>query len=310
MRQYTNVLIVDGLNAFIRSYSVDQSLTIDGEKCGGTVGFLNCLKSWINKLNPDSVFICWDGANGSIRRRSIFKEYKQNRKPFLSRGKTDDDSKNKLWQLQTLVETLKFFPICQIYIDNCEADDVIYYLVNKLKDSKKIIVSSDKDFYQLVDDNTTIYTLSKKIVLNKKAIKDDTGVWPVNFALYRSFIGDKSDNIEGVKGIGPKRVAKLFPFITEDKKYEMSDITNFINENQESKSYVRFNDEISKLERNFNLIKLDYNFLSLSQISQIDNTISTFKPKLSILDIRKKLIKAKISIPYIDSVITPFRSIQ
>ncbi len=215
-----------------------------------------------------------------------------------------------MWQLQTLVETLKYFPVCQIYIDNCEADDVIYYLVNKLKDANKIIVSSDKDFYQLVNNKTTIYTLSKKVILNRNAIKEETGVFPENFVLYRSFIGDKSDNIDGIKGIGPKRIATLFPFLTEDKTCDLNYLTSFIEKNKNNKKYKRFISETTKLKRNFELIKLDYNFLSLNQISKIDQTINTFKPKLSILDIRKKLIQTKITIPYIDNVITSFRSLS
>ncbi len=304
MNEYRNILIVDGLNMFIRSYSVDQTMTLDGKNCGGVVGFLNCLKSYVNKFKPDGIFVCWDGANGSVRKRAIFPDYKQNRRPFFIKDPSSSESDNKLWQLQKLVEYLKFFPVCQIYIDNCEADDVIYYLTEKFKKIKKIITTSDQDMYQLIDENTNVYSLSRKQIINENFIIENYNVSPENFAFYKSFIGDPSDNIKGLKGIGQKKFNKFFPFMKDRHAYSIKEFKEKNEKNKDNK--LKFND-YETLEKNLKLITLDYNQLSLNQIDNINNSISNFIHKLSILNFRKKLIEDRINIRYIDNIISAFK---
>lgn len=298
-------------NVFIRSYSVDQSLTVLGEKCGGIVGFLNCVKSWINKFNPDGIFVCWDGANGSVRKRKIYPEYKAQRKPFLttSSSNDEDDVKNKIWQLQSLVDFLKYFPVCQLYVENCEADDIIFYVVNKLKHINKLIVSSDRDFYQLVSDKTKIYSLGKKAIIKSEDIVTEFRVLPENFVIYRSITGDASDNIDGIKGIGPAKFAKLLPMLAEQKIDTLNEFKTILTEKNDQK-YSVFTNDWNKLERNYTLIKLDYEHLSLNQISKIDTAITSHEPKIDILGIRKKLIECKINISYLESILSSFRQLS
>tara|TARA_Y100000310_G_scaffold335098_1_gene416314 strand:+ start:4450 stop:5307 length:858 start_codon:yes stop_codon:yes gene_type:complete len=279
-------------------------MTLDGKNCGGVVGFLNCLKSYVNKFKPDGIFVCWDGANGSVRKRAIFPDYKQNRRPFFIKDPSSSESDNKLWQLQKLVEYLKFFPVCQIYIDNCEADDVIYYLTEKFKKIKKIITTSDQDMYQLIDENTNVYSLSRKQIINENFIIENYNVSPENFAFYKSFIGDPSDNIKGLKGIGQKKFNKFFPFMKDRHAYSIKEFKEKNEKNKDNK--LKFND-YETLEKNLKLITLDYNQLSLNQIDNINNSISNFIHKLSILNFRKKLIEDRINIRYIDNIISAFK---
>mgnify|MGYP001581377914 FL=1 len=305
---YKNILILDGLNIFVRSYSVDQTLTLDNIHCGGITGFINCTRSWITKFNPDAVFICWDGAGGSQHKRSIYKDYKQNRKPLFDKNSNDERDKNKLWQLATLIECLKFLPIQQLYADNCEADDIIFYIVSKLKETKKIIITSDKDMYQLIDKKTTVYSLAKKCFIDINYLLKEDNVHPTNYAMFKSLIGDKSDNIDGMKGIGPKRAVQLFPFLNEDIKHEINDIKAVINNNSDVR-YNAINENIDKLERNYSLIKLSYDHLSLNQINKIDEAITISRPLMNILEFRKFLLSKKINFQYIDNVLTAFRQI-
>ena len=297
-------------NVFIRSFSVDQSLTTTGEKCGGVVGFLNCVKSWIGKLNPDGIVVCWDGEGGSLRKRKLFPNYKAQRKPFTHSSNPEEasDVKNKLWQLKLIVEILKFFPVCQLYVDNCEADDVIYYVAQKLKHTNKIIVSSDRDFYQLVNEKTRIYSLGKKMLLSSTDIVNELNVLPENFVLYRSITGDHSDNIDGIKGIGPAKFKKLLPMLAEQEVSSFNEFKQIISEKNDVKYNVITN-EWDKLERNYELIKLDYAHLSLNQISKIDTAIKNYIPRVEILGIRKKLLESKISISYLESILSAFRQL-
>ena len=272
---------------------------------------MNCVKSWINKFNPDGIFVCWDGANGSVRKRKLYPEYKAQRKPFLTTAssKDEDDVKNKIWQLQSLVAFLKHFPVCQLYADNCEADDIIFYVVNKLKDINKLIISSDKDFYQLVSEKTKIYSLGKKMIIKSDDIVNEFRVLPENFVIYRSITGDASDNIDGIKGIGPVKFAKLLPELAERKFDTLNELKTILIEKKDQKYNVLTNDW-NKLERNYTLIKLDYEHLSLNQISKIDTAIISYAPQIDILGIRKKLIEYKISISYLESVLSSFRQLS
>ena len=301
-----DVMIIDGLNLFIRSYSVDQSITIDGINCGGIIGSLNCIKSYVNKFKPKKVFICWDGQNGSIRKRSIYKEYKQKRKPYVYKNHPSEESDNKLWQLQKFVEYLKFFPICQIYIDNCEADDVIYYLSTKFKDLVKVIVTSDKDLFQMIDDNTVVYSLARKQIIDKDTIVEKYNTTPGNFVHYKSFLGDPSDNIPGIKGIGDKKFKALFPFLAEEKEYSLEELKKFIL-SSDDKKLKKISKHLENIEKYYRLIKLDYSQLSLNQIESINDAIKDFSPQINILEFRKKMIQDKINILYKESIISSFR---
>jgi len=76
------VMILEGLNAFIRFYIVNPSVSTNGNPIGAVVGFLGMIKKQVNEIRPDQVVICWDGKGGSNRRREVVKEYKEGRKPL------------------------------------------------------------------------------------------------------------------------------------------------------------------------------------------------------------------------------------
>ena len=97
-------------------------------------------------------------------------------------------------------------------LPSIEADDGIGYCVQmeKYKGWQKIIISSDKDFIQLCDDETVLYRPIQKVFLNSKRVLEDYDIHPVNFALARALSGDKSDNLPGVPGVGMKAGAKRF----------------------------------------------------------------------------------------------------
>jgi 5'-3' exonuclease len=117
-------------------------------------------------------------------------------------------------------------PVIQLVLESVEADDLIAYTVqdNIYKGWQKIIISSDKDFFQLCDDETVVYRPIQKKVVNRNSILEEYKIHPTNFALARAMVGDRSDNLEGVRGVGLTSVAKRFSFLAEDKTYFVSDI--------------------------------------------------------------------------------------
>jgi len=226
-----SVLLIDGMNLFIRVFSAIPTTNEDGVHVGGIVGFLRSLAFNINMIRPTRTIIVFDGKGGSNRRRKIFPEYKMGRKMsyrlnrahnFLTR---EEEQQMMIRQLNRVVEYLECLPVSIMNMENCEADDVIGYLSKHIyKDNKTTIVSTDKDFLQLVDENTQLYSPTKKKMYDEEKVFEEYGIHPKNFLLFRMFDGDKSDGIPGVNGIGMKTLVKLFPFMKTEEKYELEDI--------------------------------------------------------------------------------------
>jgi DNA polymerase I len=217
----SRVLIVDGLNTFIRAYAASPVTNTNGEHVGGISGFLLSVGHAIKAINPTRLVIVFDGKDGSARRRSLYPEYKANRKVKirLNRSETVDKEDNQLQQLMRLTEYLDIMPVNTIVIDRAEADDVIAYLSNDYladKDSQVFIMSSDKDFMQLVDKRVHVWSPTKKKMFYEDDVVEDYGIIPQNFALFRALTGDDSDNIPGVNGVGVKTLLDKFPKIATD----------------------------------------------------------------------------------------------
>ena len=218
------LLVIDALNMYFRAYIVDPSLSTNGQPIGGVKGFLKILHKLVRETKPDQIVICWDGAGGSQKRKTLAKGYKEGRKPIRLnreiRNMTENEEvENKIWQQTRLVELLNEMPIMQLMLESVEADDIISYVVGSEKYSgwQKVIVSSDKDFFQLCDDETVVFRPIQKEVLNKNSIIEKFNIHPGNFALARAVAGDKSDNLPGVPGVGLATVAKRFPFMKTEE---------------------------------------------------------------------------------------------
>ena len=150
-------------------------------------------------------------------------------------------------------------PVSQTMLPAIEADDVIAYVVtmSSLKGWQKIIVSSDKDFFQLCDDETILFRPSQKAVLNKHRITLEHGIHPLNFALARAVVGDKSDNLRGVGGAGLPTIAKRFPFLSEERSCSIEEIIECC-EATEKKLKVHNNilENRDLVEKNYKLMQL------------------------------------------------------
>jgi len=261
----SRVLIVDGLNMFFRAYIVDPSLSTNGQPIGGLKGFLKILQKQIRETKPDEVIIAWDGHGGSRRRKSVNKNYKEGRKPIrLNRSirnmTENEEMENKIWQQTRLFDYLNEMPIAQIVLPEVEADDVIAAVTNLdyYKGWQKVIVSSDKDFLQLCDHETVLYRPIQKVVMNRKKVIEEYGIHPTNMALARAIVGDKSDNLDGIAGIGLKTVAKRFPFMAESKNCTIDDLIDLCENHEDSKLkvYASIVEGREIIEQNYGLMQL------------------------------------------------------
>ena len=157
----------------------------------------------------------------------MLKQYKEGRKPLkLNRAyeglSAAEENENKYNQIKRTIEYINNCPVMQFMVEDVEADDVIAYIcgLNSLEEKIKIIVSSDKDFIQLCNKTTILYKpkpKGQKEILNENRIVEQFSIHPNNFAIARAIDGDKSDNIDGVKGVGLKTLVKAFPELIESR---------------------------------------------------------------------------------------------
>lgn len=251
-----------------------------GYQVGGMVGFLRTMKRLLNEIQPSKMFVVWEGG-GSTRRKALYSEYKENRKPEkLNRFYEDDipdSDDNRQHQLIALIGLVKSLPIQQLYVSDCEGDDVIAFLCRgPFKDVEKIVASSDKDMYQLLDSVTKIYSFHKKRFVTTDDVLEDFRISTTNFALAKSLCGDPSDNIPGVEGLGFKTVAKKFPFMGTDNNIILQDVVDYCHtHSRESVIYRRILENRQLIERNWRLIYLDVSSLTPEQIKRIETQLGT-----------------------------------
>ena len=278
------VLIIDALNAYLRAYIVNPSLSLNGQPIGGIKGFFMILQKLVREATPDEVMVIWDGPDGSRKRKTMDKNYKSGRKPIkLNRAfhnLTDDEElKNKIWQQTRLIEYLNEMPIVQAMIPQVEADDIIAY-VSRLpyyKGWQKLIVSNDRDFMQVCDEETILLRPVKGEYLNIRRIVEQTGVHPTNMALARAIIGDSSDNLPGIRGVGFGTVKKRLGFLSEEKTYNVDDIIEHC-ESVESnlKFYSNIIEGKELIEHNYKMMQLYSPQMSIQSKIHVKESIENF----------------------------------
>ena len=293
------VLILDGLNQFIRCFGAVPALNDDGEHCGGVTGFLLSTASIIRTLKPTRVIVVFDGKGGSNRRKQIHKGYKQGRKGLTKLNRLagyedlEDQEVSMRKQFGRLIEYLQILPLSLTYIDYVEADDIIAYLANHYFKKEVTILSSDKDFLQLVNERIQVFTPTKKKMYTEKEVVEDYGVTPQNLIFYRVLMGDKSDNIKGVNGVGIKTIESKMKFLTEN---ELS-LDTFI-----EKCSSECDDKLSeKLKNNLDTINMNYGLMQLADPdisssikSNVRDLMDTHKPELNLVEFKKMFMYDKL----------------
>jgi len=291
------ILIIDAMNAFIRNYVMNPTISATGSPIGGTKGFLMSLQKTARQINPDQIIVVWDGGGGSTKRRALAKQYKEGRKPLkLNRAYSGmsalEETQNRYDQMKRTIEYLNKMPVVQLMIEDIEADDVIGYICKmpSLREDIKIIVSMDKDFYQLCDDKTIVYKPVRDEFLNQKRIMEQFDIHPNNFALARAIDGDKSDNLPGIKGAGLKTIAKKFNFLREEKSYTLVELFKFCRQDKTGlKLYKDILNEKPKVELNYKLMQLYSPSISVQSSHHIKDTVEQFVPTLNRTDIIKMM---------------------
>jgi DNA polymerase I len=289
------ILLVDGTNNFVRCWAVNPTMTDNGDHVGGVVGFIKSLKHVMREVRPTLVVVAWDGKGGSQKRRGVYAEYKSGRKPRTNR-KIDFDSveeskMNLDMQHAKIRQYLELLGVLQVELEAIEADDVLAFLAHHFYARKdKVIVSTDRDFLQLVDAHTLVYSPTKKVYYTMAQMKEEVGILAENYIYMKIINGDGSDNIKGIRGLGPKTVLKLFPFLSE-RKSNLDEIMAYAGDHvEENPRYKTILDSRDLLVSNMGLMQLTEPVIGPQSVSAIRYAVER-KPTFVPTEFRLSLIR-------------------
>ena len=231
----TKTLLIDGNNLMKIGYHGVKDLYSDGSHLGAIYHFINTIRKFLEEFNYDKVVVMWDSEHGSSTRKELYPQYKANRRQDLNEYKLESYLEQNIRVKQYLEEIF----VRQIEVPYNEADDLIAYYCKIATNESITIFSSDKDLTQLISENVIVYSPTKKrfyrngdtISINKVEIPH------YNVLITKIFTGDKSDNINGIEGLGEKTLLKLFPDLRDKSRTieEIRDNARLIIQEKKSK---------------------------------------------------------------------------
>ena len=202
MKKQNRLILIDGSGYIFRAYyALPPMNRSDGTPINAVFGFTNMLVKLIEDYKKEKLIVIFDAARENFR-NNIYPNYKANR------GETPEDL---IPQFDLIKKSVKAFGIPQIELEGYEADDIIatYAFEAQKINIDSLIISSDKDLMQLVNDKVAMLDPMKNKKINKEQVFEKFGVGPDKVIQIQALTGDKIDNIPGAPGIGPKTAAEL-----------------------------------------------------------------------------------------------------
>ncbi|MDG2141167.1 MAG: DNA polymerase I [Gammaproteobacteria bacterium] len=240
------LILVDGSSYLFRAFhALPPLVNSKGRPTGAVKGVINMLRALIKSHGDGNIAIVFD-AKGKTFRNDLFKDYKANRPPM------PDELRSQIKSIHQIIIAMGF-PL--LIIDNVEADDVIGTLSHQASSEniETLISTGDKDLAQLVNAKVTLLNTMTNEVLDVKGVVSKFGVRPNQIIDYLALVGDKSDNIPGVPGVGPKTAVKWL----EDYGSIEGIIENSLAINGKVGERLRNNIELLRLSYELATIKLD-----------------------------------------------------
>ena len=301
------VMIVDGLNLFIRCFGAVPTLNDNGEHVGGITGCLLSLGALIRNNKPTRVLVVFDGKGGSTRRKKMYKGYKEGRTGLTKVNRLvgyedlEDQAESMKRNFNGLIKYLELLPVDLCYIDYIEADDIMAYAARHIFKKEVLIVSSDKDFLQLVDDRISVYLPTKKKMMYEDDVKELYGVPSKNLVYYRIFDGDKSDNIPGVKGIGPKTLINKLDFLQSDG-LTLDTLLERVSQMDDEKLKNKILENTDTLKLNYDLMQLSEPIMGAAITSNVRDIIDSPINRLNSFEFKKEFM--------VDKLYTAFKNVE
>jgi DNA polymerase I len=213
-----NILLVDG-NALFKTafFGAKSSYNQDGEHIGGLYQFLTTLRMVLSSDLYHRVYVFWDGIFSGKLRYDLYEPYKSGRGKDYKNG-THPIDESELKQRVLIWEYLNEMYIRQLKDESVEGDDLIgYYCLTKKENEKITIMSSDRDMCQLISNDIRVYFLDLKVYVDQNNYSSYFHHHQENSVLLKTIVGDSSDSIKGIKGLGEKKLLSLFPVLKERK---------------------------------------------------------------------------------------------
>ncbi|NPA55059.1 MAG: DNA polymerase I [Epsilonproteobacteria bacterium] len=285
---------------FSNFYALPSLKATNGTPTGMITGFMNFIYNLEHDYQTDYLLFSIDSREKNLR-KEIYSQYKAHRT-------TPDELKA---QLPIAIDLIQKMGFKTLEIDGYESDDIIASIVKVVKTKKPqidkiVIVTYDKDMYQLVDDDrVVIYDPRKKEFINEQKVFDKFGVYPKDFVDFQALVGDSSDNVPGVKGIGVKTAAKLInQYHTLENIYQHIDQIKGAIHNKliQDKQNAFLSRELVKLKDDL------FDDINLDEFATISNPILKIADELNALDLQRIVQKAQAAQTQ-DEIHIPFATI-
>lgn len=282
-------LIIDGNNCVHRTFWIAKNIAKDDDAKLDNFHIyftLNAIKSYVSKFNSDRVFVCWDEKpNYQVNdRKANFVNYKSNR----SGDSTPHRNNN------TIKVFLSLLGIPSLYPSKLEADDFIAFLCDELQ-GQKVIVSVDKDFYQLISTDVSVFNPIKKVHITEDSFEEHAACKINDFLVIKCIQGDKSDNVPGIPKFGKVKLQKFLKnevkLTTEQQEIYNRNYDLFrLNKFKDSSCEDEYNYYQTQLRQALDL-KSDYNqFIKLCEEHSINSIISKKEEWYKIFYFKNKLL--------------------
>jgi DNA polymerase-1 len=279
IQQNERYMLIDGLNLFFRNFSAINAVNSNGVHVGGLGGFFRSLGALIKQIQPTQVIVVFDGIGSSNNRKNIIPEYKSGRN--ITRvtkhelfDNIDDEDESKYNQIVRIIQYLKTLPVKVITLGKVEADDVIAYMSDILPtndDDRVFIVSSDKDYLQLISRKVIVYRPVEREYYTEETVREKFNLDPHNFILYKSLMGDASDALPGIKGLGAKKLFKLFPELSTQKLTFENIISMSEERIKDNVIYARILHDVEMLEKKYQIMDLSNPMMTDDDKVYVDN---------------------------------------
>jgi DNA polymerase-1 len=281
-------ILIDGLNLFFRNFSAINTVNSNGMHIGGLGGFFRSLGALTKAIQPTQIIVVFDGVGSSNNRKNIIPEYKSNRN--ITRvtkhelfDHIDEEDESKYNQIVRIIEYLTTLPVKVITLPSTEADDLIAYMSEKLPqtpEERVFIVSSDKDYLQLITPQVIVYRPVEREFYTEAVVREKFNLDPHNFLIYKTLLGDSSDALPGIKGMGEKKLFKFFPELST-RKVSFQDILDISEEKMEEHViYARILHDIQMLENKHKIMDLSNPMMTDADKEYVDEFIKTSDLKL------------------------------
>ena len=242
------LLVIDGNNLLFQMfYGLPAPVySKSGKSIHATIGFVSFVLKQVRLLGAEGVCVVFD-SDTSAERHEILPEYKANRPDWNEK----EESEIPFSEEENIVKCLRYLGIEPVYSVGMEADDVIATVAKRYSSERDVIISSfDSDFFQLIDDHVSVlrYRGKASVLWDKAYFREKYGFSPEHYALWKSVVGDKSDNIPGVPGIGEKRGSVLMREYAGTGALKGECLTERLRKS--------LSDNMETVERNLKLIRL------------------------------------------------------